>query len=206
MKYFIALLAVLISLAARTADAYLIDKIAAVVNDKVITQSELDRSVEIENFNRGRTGPAGEALRMSLLDSMIDRMLILEEARKFDIVQVTGQEAEEAVKSIKDEFASDEDFKDALSRDGLTEDELKDSLKDQMLAVKYVDKRVRYFVRVTLEEQKKFYDENRAKFDGKGFGEVQEQINNILVEKQTEVKLDDYIAELRSKARIEIMK
>ena len=67
-----------------------------------------------------------------------------------------------------------------------------------------MDRRVKYFVRVTLDEQRKYYDQNKDAFGAKSFGDVQEQIYDLLVEKKTTEKLDDYIKGLRSKSRITV--
>jgi parvulin-like peptidyl-prolyl isomerase len=194
-----------IALHARPCTAYLLDRIEAVVNDRVITKSEVDRAVEVESLSDGgKTGKTGEELRKEALDSMIDRILILEEARKFNIVTVTDDEVEKAYESIKKGFPSDMEFEKALKKDEITTDELKDSLRDQLLALKYVDRRIKYFIRVGLDEQKKYYEDNKDKFGGKGFDEVHEQIYDLLVEKETGRKLEEYIKELRSKAKITI--
>jgi parvulin-like peptidyl-prolyl isomerase len=207
VTYVLVLIAALSCLAAdaRPCAAYVLDRIEAVVGDRVITKSEVDRAVMVESLSRGdKAGKTAEELRKEALDSMIDRMLILEEARKFNIVTVTDEEVDKAFESIKKGFPSETEFEEALKKDEITDDELKDNLRDQILAVKYVDRRIKFFIRVGLDEQKKYYEDNKDKFGGKGFDEVHEQIYDLLVEKETDRKLEEYIKELRSKAKITI--
>jgi parvulin-like peptidyl-prolyl isomerase len=190
---------------ARPCSAYVLDRIDAVVNGRVITKSEVDKAVEVESLSGGaKTGKTVQELRKEALDSMIDRILILEEARKFNIVTVTDEEVEKAYESIKKGFSSDTEFEKALKKDEITTDELKDNLRDQILALKYIDRRIKFFIRVGLDEQKKYYEDNKDKFGGKGFDEVHDQIYDLLVEKETGRKLEEYIKELRSKAKITI--
>ncbi len=188
------------------AAAFLIDRIDAVVNGRVITKSEVDRAFDAEVLRLEAEGkkPA-PGLRKEVLDSLINRILILEDAKKFNLVQVTDEEVEKAYGSVRQGFPSEDAFLSALNKEGITPAELKENLRDQLLAAKYVDRRIKSFVRVTLEDQKKYYDENRDKFGDKSFDKVQEEINGLLVEKEAGKKLDDYLNELRAKSSIQLM-
>jgi len=191
---------------AMEASAFLIDRIDAVVNDRVITRSEVDRAFDAEVLRLEAEGkkPAS-GLRKEVLDSIINRILILEDAKKFNLVQVTDEEVEKAYDSVRQGFPSEEAFLSALNKESITPAELKENLRDQILAAKYTDRRIKSFVRVTLEDQKKYYEENRDKFGDKSFDKAQEEINGLLVEKEAGRKLDDYLNELRGKASIQVM-
>ena len=201
LKCIAALLVVLAF--ALPARAYVVDSVEAVVDGVPITKSEVDRAVG-EAIRTAGKKEADPALRGAVLNSLIDRRLLLAEARKFNLVTVTDQEVQDAFNSVQTRYGSKEELDRALARDEMDEDDLKASIKDQLLALKYVDRRVKYFVRVTLDEQRKYYEQNKDSFGGKGFSEVQEQIYDLLVEQRTTQKLDDYIRELRSKARITV--
>jgi hypothetical protein len=193
-------------LAEGISSAFLIDRIDAVVNGRVITKNEVDKAFEAEVLRLEAQGkkPA-PSLRKEVLDSLINRILVLDEARKFNLVQVTDGDVEKAFDSVKQGFPSEEAFLSALTKEGMTPAELKGNLRDQILAAKYIDRRIKSFVRVTLQDQKKYYDENRDKFGNKSFNEVQEEINGLLTEKETGGKLDDYLNELRAKSSIQLM-
>ena len=186
--------------------AFLIDGIDAVVNGRVITRSEVDRAFDAELLRLEAEGkkPA-PSLRKEVLDSLINRILILEDANKFNLVQVTDEDVEKAYDSVKRGFPSDEAFQDALNKEGITTSELKENLREQVLAAKYIDRRIKSFVRVPIEDQKKYYEENRDKFGDKSFDNVQEEISSLLIEKEAGKKLDDYLNELRAKSSIQLM-
>jgi len=188
------------------ASAFLIDKIDAVVNDKVITKSEVDRAYDAEVLRLEAEGkkPA-PGLRKEALDSLINRILILEDAKKFNLVQVTDEEVDKAYESVRQGFPSEEAFLSALNKEEITPAELKENLRDQLLAAKYADRRIKSFVRVTVEDQKKYYEENRNMFGDKSFDMAREEINGLLVEKEAGRKLDDYLNELRAKSSIQLM-
>ena len=205
MKRAFWLLIVMLAVSPVQSWGYLIDRVEAVVNGKVITKSEVDRSVRIEAMRRGVSGSQGIAgIRSEVLDALINRILLLEEARKFNLVQVGAEEVDAAVDSIIKRYASREEFKRYLQREDMTEDELRAEIGEQILALKYVDRRVRYFIRVTLDDQKRYYEENLNKYEGRTFNDAQEEIYNVLVEKETGKKLEDYLNSLRGKANITV--
>ncbi len=183
----------------------ILDRVAAVVNGEVITMSELEGSVKAEAKRRRVTSEAGLAeLRREVIESLIDRNLILSDLRKFNIVEVTSEEVDKALESVKAGFGSEEEFESALEEEDMTVDELREDLADQILVRKYVDRRIRFFVRVTLDDQREYYQEHIDEFGGKGFTEVSSEIYDLLMEKYTNKKLDEYIKELRSRADITV--
>jgi len=185
--------------------AFLIDRVAAVVNQEVITRSELDRAVQSEAQRRGVTAPEElKSIRKEVLESIVDRKLILSDARRFNIVDVTDEEVDEALAGVKARYPSEDAFMHALAEEDMTVDELRENLAEQILAVKYVDRRVRFFVRVTLDDQKRYYQEHAVEFGGRSFNEVHDEIHDLLMEKYTNEKLAQYVKDLRSRADITI--
>ncbi|MBI5694549.1 MAG: SurA N-terminal domain-containing protein [Nitrospirae bacterium] len=188
------------------AHAYVIDRVAAVVNGHVITESEVVRAAETEALRRGLAGDdAHKALMDEALGSLIDRTLLLDEARRFNIVQITDEEVEDAFGQVRARFGSEDEFIEALGHEEITVEELKADLRDQLLAFAYVDKRVKFFIRVSVDDQKKYYEQNRERFGGREFSEVHDEIRELLTEKETAVKLEEYLTGLRAKSDIKIM-
>ncbi|MHB8173719.1 MAG: SurA N-terminal domain-containing protein [Nitrospirota bacterium] len=201
MKFFLFLI-IIFSLAAvpPASLAYLLDKIEAVVNDHVITKSDVDRAVEVEK-TKG-TPEANRLAREKALDSLIDQALLIDEARKFNLATVTPEEVEEAFKQIRAKYPDEKAFEAALEKDEITRAELKNNLRDQILVVKYVDRRIRAFVRVTPDEEKKYYERHEKDFAAKSFTEAEPDIKRLLTERETNRKLDEYLRDLKSKADI----
>lgn len=186
--------------------AFQIDRIAAVVNGSIITASEVDKAFDAEVLRLEAEGKnLSPGLRKEVLDSLINRILILDEAKRFNLVQVSDEEVEKAFESVKHGFASESEFMNALNKEGMTVSELKENLKEQVLAAKYIDRRIKSFVRVTIDEQKKYFVQNRESFQGKSFDDVKEEINNLLVEKEAGRKMEEYLNDVRSKSDIEVM-
>jgi exonuclease I len=185
-----------------SAFAYVIDKVAAVVNDHVITMSDVDRAVQVEKSEASGAGKDESALRKAALDSLINRALLLDDARKFNLAQVTPAEVEQAFMKVKNGYPDEKSFEEALKREGITQDELKYNLRDQILVVKYVDLRIRAFVLVTPDEEKKYYEEHKKDFGTRDFAEVEPEIKRLLTEQKTDKKLAEYLRDLKKDANI----
>lgn len=205
MSRYVLILFMLVAMFPVDVRAFLIDRVAAVVNQEVITRSELDRAVQSEAQRRGVTAPEElKSIRKEVLESIVDRKLILSDARRFNIVDVTDEEVDEALAGVKARYPSEDAFMHALAEEDMTVDELRENLAEQILAVKYVDRRVRFFVRVTLDDQKRYYQEHAVEFGGRSFNEVHDEIHDLLMEKYTNEKLAQYVKDLRSRADITI--
>lgn len=198
--FFIAALCIFI---ASPAAAYILDGVEAVVDGTVITKSEVDKAYEVEALKEKEAGrKPSPGLRKEVLKTLVDRTLLLEEARKFGIGQVTDQDVNKAYEKVRAGFPSEEAFKEALKKEEITPDELKENLRDQLLSASFVENRIKFFVRVTIEDEQQYYEKNKDKFQGKPFVDVQEEIHDLLIEKDTNRKLEEYLKELESKAKI----
>lgn len=184
----------------------LVDRMAAVVNGRIITLSEADVEIAIEvkkpvsslNFffleNR----------RKEVLQGLIDRRLLLEEATRFEMADVSGKEVMEEWLRIKSAFPSEESFNSALKEEGMEEGDLIMILKEYLIVQKFVDQRIRFFIRVGDEEIKDYYEKNRAKYQDKGLEAVTDEIQGIITENKTRIKLKEYLSTLRVKADIKV--
>lgn len=184
----------------------LVDRMAAVVNGRIITLSEADVEIAIEVKK-----PVSslnlfflENRRKEVLQGLIDRRLLLEEATRFEMTDVSGKEVMEEWLRIKSAFPSEESFNSALKEEGMEEGDLMVILKEYLIVQKFVDQRIRFFIRVGDEEIKDYYEKNRANYQGKGLEAVTDEIQGIITENKTRIKLKEYLSTLRLKADIRV--
>ena len=185
-----------------SAFAYILDKVDAVVNDHVITMSDVNRAVQVEKTETSVAGKDESALRKAALDSLINRALLLDEAHKFNLAQVTPEEVEQAFVKVKSRYPDEKSFEESLRKEEITQDELKVNLHDQILVIKYVDRRIRAFVLVTPDEEKKYYEEHKMDFGARDFAEAEPEIKRLITEQRTDKKLYEYLRDLKTKADI----
>ena len=146
----------------------MVDRVVAVVNDEVITLSEVEEEAA-DAYRTLAQSLSGESLvkalaeaRESALDSIIDQRLIIQRAEKYNIT-VSEEEIESAftrIRTGKYRSLDDEAFNEALKQSGMTVDRLKQRLKTQIMQSKLVAFDVRSKVVITDDMILDYYDEN----------------------------------------------
>lgn len=152
--------------------AILLDRVVAVVNNEVITWSELRAMVEREGRSllEGLTDDVRSAklqgMEKQFLNTMIDIKLQLQEARNRGL-SVTPEETEGAMNDIKSKYGlTDEAFFDSLAQEGLSLDDYREELSDQILISKLTRQSVTSAIFISDEEIQEYYEENMEGFRG----------------------------------------
>lgn len=100
---------------------------------------------------------------VAIVDKEIVRELVHQEG-KSEKVTVDPQAVDKEFKGIMEPYKNREEFDKALKARGLTEEELKQSIKVDLTAKKLIDDQVRGKVKITDEDVKKYYESNKEKF------------------------------------------
>ena len=149
--------------------AELIDRVVAEVNDDVITLSELEKAGE-SYFKRIRdNAPANEVkmalekARVEVLASLVDKMLLRQEAGKMSI-SVSEAEIDMAIDQIlARNKATIEDFRKDLAAMHMTEHEFREDLRDQILQSKLSNYQIRSRLVITEEDIQEYYQKQYTK-------------------------------------------
>jgi peptidyl-prolyl cis-trans isomerase SurA len=152
---FAASLAVMLSfgLVSIAGGSVTVDRVVAVVNDEVITLSDLQREEALKKIDVQKD----ERL---LLEDMIDRKLQMAAAKRAGM-DVTDKELTDAVADIMKRNSMDRaQFEAALAKEGLTLEQYRTELKEQMTLSRMFNKYVRSGVAVNEAEVKAYYERN----------------------------------------------
>ncbi len=129
-----------------------VDRVIAVVNDDIITMSDLQREAAKNHGDKRNDG--------LLLEDMINRKLELAAAKRASM-DTTDKELDEAVADIMKRNSLDRaQFEAALAKDGLTLEQYRAELKEQMTISRVFNKFVRSGLTVEETEIRAFYDRN----------------------------------------------
>jgi peptidyl-prolyl cis-trans isomerase SurA len=113
-----------------------VDRIVAVVNDEVVTMSEVQGMAKALEAQAGVKASKKEdrELQRKMLDTLIDRKLARAEAKKKGL-NVSSKEVAAALEGFKkrSNLSNDADFNKALAQEGLTLKEFKRQIEDQIL-------------------------------------------------------------------------
>jgi peptidyl-prolyl cis-trans isomerase SurA len=172
LRSLIALAAILL-ITASTSWGEIVDRVVAVVNDDVITQYELDSTVELilkrneQNIRpEDRERITAEA-RKALLDRLIEDLILRQEARRLGIVV----REEELTATIQEALAkrnlSIDTLQEALIKDGTNYEKYREATRSDMIKSRILQREIRPRVSVTNEEIGAFYQEHRDEYEGK---------------------------------------
>jgi peptidyl-prolyl cis-trans isomerase SurA len=157
----------------QAADAVVVDRVVAVVNDDLITLFDLNQNFRPYEANIKALGYAPEReretlfkLRTDLLNQLIERKLSDQLVKKNNI-EVSEQEIDTALERLKDSRSlTDDDLRAGLAQQGLTIEEYRKKLKQQLLRNKLVNLEIKSKIVITEDDIKTYYDTHREKFAG----------------------------------------
>jgi peptidyl-prolyl cis-trans isomerase SurA len=144
--------------------AELVDRVVAVVNEDVITMSDVNEEGKAFFQKITEQAPSDElasALRRAredVLNGLIDKKLIAQEAAK-QKVTVTDEELDAAFKQMSvSNKMSPEQFRDQLKKIGMTEAVYRENLRNQILQSKLLNYEVRSKIIITDDMILDYYD------------------------------------------------
>jgi len=156
--------------------AVMMDRIVAVVNDEVITLTELDRAFEpyAKNIEASYKGNDKETVlkenKAALLQRLVDQILIEHEAKKAG-AGIAAVKDEEVTDVLKDMLAKNnismETYLKKLAAEGNSLESVKKEIKGQMLRMKLLRREVQSKILITDEEIGEYYDKHRQEYEGK---------------------------------------
>lgn len=212
MKLRLQLVLLLLALAA-AASAQVVDRMVAVVNKRVILESELDQSTRVECLMQGKALDKLTAADVaSVLERLIDRSLLDQQIVKGADLDPAPEDVAERLKELRAQVpnaATDEGWKRLLSAYGLTQGDVEDYLGAQFRILRFVDLRFRGLVRVDKNAissyyEQKFLPELRKRGAAEPpLAEVSDKIEKILVEQTIDEMLNRWLETLRAQAHIE---
>lgn len=150
----------------------LLDRVVAVVNKEVITWSELYKIMEFEATEQIKNLSEEERTKIFkeneplFLETLIDMRLQLQEARSLEI-GIAREEVEETIENIKKKYSmTDADFTASIKKEGLTLEEYKKRLAEQILINKVVQYEIKNKIVISDTEVKKSMDTNKETYSG----------------------------------------
>ena len=147
-----------------------VDRVVAVVNDDVITLSEL-RQMAL-SLNPTSTQPLNDK---ELLDKMIEQKIFEQEAEKRGIT-VSEAELDASIEGVKMRYnLNDEQMEEVLKRQGLTPEGFREQWRAQTLGNKLLESQLKNKIVVTDEEIRRYYERNYLG-DGTANPDQEEQV------------------------------
>jgi peptidyl-prolyl cis-trans isomerase SurA len=189
-----------------------LDRIVATVNGHIILQSDWDDALAYESFISGR--PLGQFTvedRKSALDRLIDQELLREQMRSPDSKPATDEEVGKRIHEVRKQYLeaeSDQGWRAALARYGLTENELRERLARQIELMRLVDERLRPTVNIDAKSIESYYNQEllpQLRQSGAKevpLAEVTPKIRELLTQQKMDQLLTAWLQSLRASSQI----
>lgn len=150
-----------------------VDRIVAVVNEDIITLSELNqalapyvRKLEASGQSDAEKQQLIYNAAQQLLSRMVDQTITDQEARKLGM-NVTDQEVDNAIEQLKkSRLMSQEDLEKALEQEGMTMTAYRDRIRKEILRPKLINYAVKSKVVVTQEDIQAYYEAHSETYGG----------------------------------------
>lgn len=183
------------------------DRIVAVVNGDVITLSDLNTALQpiLEKVKKipeeeKRKEVTAQA-RMAVINQLIDRMLIGQEAERLKIAVTDGEVDEVLENMLKAKGISVEKFSKTMAAEGLSLDEYKDEIRRERIKRRVIDRTIRSKLSVSEEEIGDYYAKHRDEYEG----DEAVRLQQILIVKPKDAT-GDTIKKLRAQAQAVLKK
>jgi peptidyl-prolyl cis-trans isomerase SurA len=204
-------LMVLLGLLMTGFQAEIIDRIAVTLDNQVITASEIALEIRLTAFLNGDPPGFSPAARRKAADRLIEQKLVRREMQVGRYAQPAPDDVGPMLQQIQAQLFHDpEEYRQALAKYGISEDDLKAHLLWQLSLLRFIDIRFRPGVQVTDDEIHTYFDQHLSELEKQApagkvtLDDVHDEIRRILTTEGVNKQLDDWLAQARKRAHIEV--
>jgi peptidyl-prolyl cis-trans isomerase SurA len=147
-----------------------VDRIVALVNGDVITQSEMEQMGTYIFQQVRQTSTAAEReeklkkARMEVLSHLIESKLLEEEMKKRKI-EVPERDVDAAISDVlKNSGFTEAELRKYLAREGMTYSAYRQKVRDELGKMRLVSREIKSKIVIDEDEMKKYYRDNQEKF------------------------------------------
>lgn len=199
----------LVATVALSAQAAVVDRVAAVLDRQVLTVSEISQMVELRFFPREAKQSTDE-YRRAVLEALIAQALRFRDVERFGAQDIPKDSIEARLHEIAARFSSPAEFEAAVARAELTDDEVRALVKRQLQVEAYIQERFAPMIFVSTEEIETYYGgpwaaQRRARgLRVPPLNEVREEIRALLKSSRLTEEIEKWTTQLRARANVDI--
>jgi uncharacterized protein YqeY len=184
------------------ASAVIIDRMAVVVGNRVIKDSDIERDIRLTDYLNGDKLDLSPAARRKAAQRLIDQALIRKEVDTGRYTTPSAAEIESFLKQVKN-------HRENLQPYGITQQELEAQVRWQITVLHFIDQRFRPAVLISDQEIQDYYQAHAAEFRDPKTGkaltvdDVRDQIQDILAAPKVNKEFEDWLDRARKRTSIE---
>jgi hypothetical protein len=184
--------------------AEIIDRVLAVVNGAVILQSDSRGALRLGLMDM----PAGPEPLRAVLNELIERRLILIEVRRSGIPDPDPAAVGARMAEVRGRFPSDEAMARTLAEVGLTQEQVRSFIADDLRMAAYLQQRFGATVQPSETELVEFYRAHPDRFTRNGvlqpFSDVVDEARAMMIGERRATTIREWVAGLRRRADVTI--
>jgi peptidyl-prolyl cis-trans isomerase SurA len=192
-----------------------LDRLVEVVNDDVILESDIDEERRLAAFQPFRDASTNTS-REQIVDRLIDRTLILQQARLQPEDEVTDQQVDEQLTALRKEIPAckqyhcetDEGWQKFVTAQGFTMEELRRVWHERMEVLRYIEVRFRSGIHIEDSEIRDYYEKTllpqyaRQNATAPKLEAISNRIQEILLQQRVSNLLDDWLKSMRAQGTV----
>jgi hypothetical protein len=185
-----------------------VDRIVAIVGDHVVLLSEVRaRATLLARSQHVQLSQLTDGIMRQVTDQLVEENLLEAEAKRLDIA-VAPEEVDRNIEQLaRGNNLSVASFFKEIEKQGLTADEFKRALRQQLATTMLVFKR-RQLQGVDEKEIRARYEQLKKQVkdpkDLKSYEELRADIGNELMQEHMQALRDDIVAQLRARTYVEV--
>lgn len=198
----------LLALAPSLVPAVIIDRIAIVVGNSIVKDSDISRDLRVTSFLNGDPLNLSEQARKVAASRLIDQIFIRKEIELGDYPVATPEQADrELDRLVQERFKSEASLQDALRKYGIIPPDLRSHFLWQLTVLRFIDSRFKPAALVTDGDIDNYYKEHAAAFNREHPGkssleDVRTEIVDILSAQQVNKMFFVWLDEQRKETKI----
>ena len=185
--------------------AEIIDRILAVVETSIVTQSDVMAAMRL-GLQKAPT--AGDPVA-AVLDKLIERRLTLTEVDRYAPPEPAQAEIDLRIQQIRLSFPSTDAFAAVLKQTGLDETQLRRYVRDDLRIDAYVRQRFGSAVQPSEEQILDYYRAHPELFSRNGvlrpFDDVHEEVRVAVVAERRAAAIREWLTTLRRRANVNVL-
>ena len=192
--------------AAPFARAETLDRIAVTVGRHVISEHDILQDIRLSAFIDGKQPSVSAEQKRKAANRLIDQYLVLEDAALTRTPMPSAADAAAILTPLKAPYASEQEYRSALTQARITDAELADHLLAGLRMLRYTDLRFRPEVDISEDALRAYYDKLAASAGNSStrptFDASRNDIEKLLTEEQTMQALDRWLSTARGETSI----
>jgi len=186
-------------------EGHTVDSVAVRIEDDIITESEVRELGKFQELVDGKEKP-----RPEILEELEDQWIIRGDAATTKVAPPSAADVDKQYAAFEKQFGSPEEFQQKIKAAGLTEEDVRRLLSNQLYYSRFLDYRFRPAAQVDDEQVAAYYRNDFVPaLKAKGqtpppLEQVQERIHEVLVQQAITNLAEKWLDETRAQLRIEI--